>query len=112
MNFSFYTNNKNLVVAETVSNGKQYKGVARCAPDDDFELEFGKKLAAARCELKIHKDRAKEHLTEANARQETARFFRREADRQMDLFEREQNKVEELERKIQIFYHEDELLFS
>ena len=37
--------------------GKSVRGVARCAPDDKFNEEFGKKLAALRCAQKIAEKR-------------------------------------------------------
>ena len=47
----YYTNNK--VIAVSTYAGKTVRGVAICAPGDEFNLEFGKKLAAARCNEKV-----------------------------------------------------------
>lgn len=43
---------------------KTVKGVAKCSPEDDFDIEKGKALAAARCNMKIAKKRV-EKLGEA-----------------------------------------------
>ena len=47
----YYAGNK--IIAVSTYAGKIVRGVAICAPGDDFDLEFGKKLAAARCNEKI-----------------------------------------------------------
>ena len=45
---------KKLVVVTTKYNGKTIKGVARCAPEDDFDTELGVKLATLRCQAKLY----------------------------------------------------------
>lgn len=50
---------KRTVVAFSTFAGKVVTGVARCAPADEFNIEDGKKLAAARCSLKIAEKRMK-----------------------------------------------------
>ena len=37
--------------------GEVYAGIAHCAPEDEFDFEKGKELAAARCNEKISKAR-------------------------------------------------------
>ena len=56
--YHFYTNDENKVVAVSTYEGKTVRGVAKCDPRDGFNLEKGKKLAAARCAAKIAKKRA------------------------------------------------------
>ena len=48
--------------------GRVYVGIAKCAPQDEFDFETGKELAAARCNYKI-----------ARARCQAARFKFRDA---------------------------------
>ena len=43
----------NVVVAVSSHAGRTVKGYARCTPEDNFDLEVGKKLAAARCNEKV-----------------------------------------------------------
>jgi hypothetical protein len=50
---------KRTVVAMSTFAGKVITGVARCAPEDEFNIEAGKKLAAARCSVKIAEKRLK-----------------------------------------------------
>ena len=48
----------NTIKALQTYAGRVYAGVAKCAPQDTFDFEKGKRLAAARCNLKIAKARA------------------------------------------------------
>lgn len=41
------------VIAISTYAGRTVKGIAKCHPNDTFDVEFGKKLAAARCNEKI-----------------------------------------------------------
>jgi hypothetical protein len=50
---------KRTIVAMSTFAGKVVTGVARCAPGDEFDIETGKKLAAARCSVKIAEKRMK-----------------------------------------------------
>jgi hypothetical protein len=52
------TVSKNVVALSTYC-GKVIKGIAKCSSGDEFDLEKGKKLAAARCDLKVCQKRAK-----------------------------------------------------
>ena len=42
--------------------GKTVKGVAKRAPEDEFDLEVGKRLARARCEYKLRKKQLKNKI--------------------------------------------------
>jgi len=57
--YRYYTNGKNVVVAVASYMGRSFRGVAKCSEQDEFDLETGKKLAAARCAMKIAKERVK-----------------------------------------------------
>lgn len=57
--YKFYTDNKTYVIAESTYAGIPIQAKAKCSPEDTFDLDFGKKLAAARCNLKICKKRYK-----------------------------------------------------
>lgn len=43
----------NKVIALTSYAGKTVKGIAKCHPNDEFNEEIGKKIAAVRCNQKI-----------------------------------------------------------
>ncbi len=58
--YKFYTSpNARMVFAFSTYAGKPVLGVAKCAPEDEFDIEKGKKLAAARCNLKVAEKRMK-----------------------------------------------------
>ena len=68
MRYKYYTDNKTVVIAISSYAGKPVKGVAKCAPDDEFDFEKGATLARLRCDLKIANkriDRAAMKLEEA-----------------------------------------------
>lgn len=47
----------NKIIAVSSYAGRQVRGVAICHPDDKFDVETGKKIAAARCNHKIAEKR-------------------------------------------------------
>ena len=53
---------KRKVIAYSTYAGQGVRGIAKCAPDDKFDIEFGKKLAAARCNVKVARKRLKRAL--------------------------------------------------
>ena len=53
----FVADKQKKVVAVSTYAGKIVRGVAKCDPRDEFSVEDGKKLAAARCTVKIAKKR-------------------------------------------------------
>ena len=72
--YVFYTHN-NKVIAVSTYAGKKVKGVAKCNPEDTYDLEKGKKLAAARCNAKVaikRRKNARAKLAEAKKLQEIA----------------------------------------
>ena len=52
-------NAKDTVAAASTYAGRTVKGYAKCDPKDQFSLEKGKELAAARCNAKIAAKRVK-----------------------------------------------------
>jgi hypothetical protein len=49
----FTTNYDKTVIAVSSFAGKRVRGVAKCSPEDTFDLETGVKLAILRCDLAI-----------------------------------------------------------
>ena len=41
------------VVALSTYAGRTVRGIAKCSPDDEFDEDYGKRLAAARCNTKV-----------------------------------------------------------
>lgn len=61
--YKYYTHTdifgRTVVIAVSTYEGKTVKGYAKCDVNDVFDLENGKKLAAARCNERIAQKRAK-----------------------------------------------------
>lgn len=57
-NYKYYVNKEHgIVVAVTTYAGKPVRGIAKCDPRDTFDEETGKRLAAARCAVKVARKR-------------------------------------------------------
>lgn len=56
--YKFYQHDNEVIAVSTFA-GKKVRGVAKCDPNDKFNFEDGKKLAAARCNQKIAMKRLK-----------------------------------------------------
>lgn len=66
----FVNEKKHDVIAVSTYAGKTVKGVAKCDPRDEFDIQKGKDLAAARCAEKIANKRvarATKKVAEAEA---------------------------------------------
>lgn len=80
----------NKIIATSTYGGKRVRGVSICHPEDDFSLETGKKLAAARCNEKVAAKRyarAQAKYTEAcRVRDEAIAYVARMKDYLNDSF--------------------------
>ena len=70
--YKFYDYNdkdsgSHVVVCVSSYAGKPVKGRAKCAPNDDFDLDKGKILAQARCDAVIAEKRKKRAITKVTA---------------------------------------------
>lgn len=90
--YKFYVNGDKhsvrQVIAVSTYAGKPVRGIAKCDPRDDFSIDTGKKLAAARCNLKVaikRKKRAQEQVEKAQA--EAQRLLRRYNEMQQYLID-------------------------
>lgn len=54
------------IVAVSTYAGKTVRGVAKCDPRDEFDVEKGKKLAAARCNDRVARKRVARARAELN----------------------------------------------
>lgn len=89
VNYKIYTDEKNrAVIAVCRYAGQEVKAMAKCAPEDEFNLETGTKLAIARCEWKVAKiklrNAGKKYLEAAKAADEAQRAFDKMKDYYMD----------------------------
>ena len=80
--YTYYiAENQRQVIAVSSYAGRIVRAVAKCDPRDEFSIETGKKLAAARCNLKVATKRAKRaasKLTEATAACRAAEAHKRD----------------------------------
>lgn len=67
---------KNKVIAVSTYAGKTVRGVAVCADSDTFDLEKGKRLAAARCNAKVAEKRLKNAEEESLYIEELMEYLR------------------------------------
>jgi hypothetical protein len=52
--YHFYHNADNgTIVCTTMYKGQMVRGIAKCSPEDNFDIETGKKLAYLRCKEKF-----------------------------------------------------------
>ena len=58
----FEKNGEKCVAAVSTYAGRNVRAVARCSKGDTYDFEKGKKLAAARCDLKVREKRLKRAL--------------------------------------------------
>jgi hypothetical protein len=54
--YTYYIHGNEVIAVSTYA-GKIVRGIAKCNPVDEFDVERGKVLAAARCNLKVAKKR-------------------------------------------------------
>lgn len=55
--YRFYKG-KNTITCVSSYAGKTVRGVAKCAPNDEWDEDLGKRLAKLRCDVKVAKKRA------------------------------------------------------
>lgn len=80
-NYKIYVDEKNkTVIAVCRYAGRNVRAVAKCAPEDTFNVEFGTKLAKARCDVKV----AKAKIQNASVAYMKASIAADEAQRQYD----------------------------
>ena len=78
------------VIAVSTYAGRTVRGVAKCDPRDNFSLENGKKLAAARCNLKVAEKRKARAIRKYNEAAHSVMEQQRFLDR-MDKYAQDAN---------------------
>ena len=63
--YRYYTAGNKIIAVSTYA-GKTVRGITKCAEGDTFDMEKGKKLAAARCALKIANKRLNRAIRKEN----------------------------------------------
>lgn len=57
MRYKTFTDDVAKIIVMSTYAGKPVRGVAKCDPRDNFDIEKGRELAKARCDLKIARKR-------------------------------------------------------
>lgn len=61
--YKFYCNKEEkTIICAVLYKGKTIRGIAKCDPEDEFNLELGKKLAYLRCRKKFLRKKLKRAL--------------------------------------------------
>lgn len=55
----YYNEDSKTIVCTTLYKGQLARGIAKCNPDDSFDIEVGKKLAYLRCKQKFAQKKLK-----------------------------------------------------
>ena len=106
--YKFFTfkneNGGTTVSAVSTYAGRTVKGYAKCDPRDGFDLEKGKELAAARCNLKIAEKRqaraSRKYLEAARQADEAAKYFDKMKQYYMDSVDQVDEAAEEIRNLI------------
>ena len=108
--YTFYHIDNKIIAVSTYA-GKTVKGIAKCSPEDDFNVETGKSLAAARCNAKVAVKRVKNAQKEWNkAVQEhfkAERHMRKMAQYYTDAVKRSKEAQATVDSIIRILYPEN-----
>lgn len=72
------------VIAVSSYAGRIVRAIAKCDPRDEFSIETGKKLASARCNLKVAAKRAKRAESKYEEAMETLRRAREHKNDMLD----------------------------
>ena len=98
-----YFVNGNKIIAISTYAGKTVRGVATCHPEDNFDMETGKQLAAMRCDLKVREKRWKAANRKAEEKWETFRKAEDESDEADIFLDESYNDWEKAKKDYQVF---------
>lgn len=103
--YKFYVNKeKNEIIAVTHYGNKTIRGIAKCNPEDTFDVEYGKKLAVARAEVKVAKAKIKNasaaYLKASVAADEAQRKYDKMKQYYMDSVDQFDNAMAEVDKVI------------
>lgn len=103
VDYNIYTDEKNrAVIAVCRYAGRSVRGVAKCSPDDEFDLDYGTRLAIARCEEKIARIKIRnasiKYLAAAKAADEAEKRFSEMKQYYMDSVDQLDNAIEEVKK--------------
>ena len=98
-----YFVNGNKIIAISTYAGKTVRGVATCHPEDNFDIETGKQLAAMRCDLKVREKRWKAANRKAEEKWIAFRKAEEESDEADIFLDESYNDWEKAKNDYQVF---------
>lgn len=98
--YRFYTNGSKVVAVSSYA-GKTVRGVAKCAENDNFDLDKGRELAAARCAEKVAIKRFNRAAIKLNEAEEALIRAREYYDRMEDYYKDADDMLEEASLNIE-----------
>lgn len=78
---------ENMVVALSSYAGRTVRGVAKCDPNDNFDVEKGKKLAAARCNERVCRKRLQRASARFEHSAEAMQYWKNNTEKMSKYFE-------------------------
>ena len=87
-------------VDDETGDYRKFTGKAKCAPEDNFDLETGKKLSLARAWLKYDEAELKEILANREACVELLEILDKEVEKRQAIRHRTISKIEKLEESL------------
>lgn len=97
--YQIFDNGKDKVIVVSTYAGKPVRGVAKCAPNDEFNISRGSDLAAIRCDMKIAQKRLKRAKEKYNEAVEALNEAQKWSDRMEDYLRCSIKEVEKLQEK-------------
>ena len=85
--YKVFTNSENFVKVGCSYAGRMYYGSAKCSPEDEFDYDFGYKLAKARCDRNIAAAKVMRSRNKIEYYRHSAEFFQNALESEIE-FER------------------------
>ena len=95
-----YVVHGNEVIAISTYEGRPVRAVAYCHPDDNFNEEVGKKLAALRCNVKVAKKRFARAKGLLKVKQRALEWITRECEKAESYYNDAEDKLTEAEAEV------------
>lgn len=74
----------------------KYIGKSKCSPEDNFNIELGKRLSLARAWLKYDEDKLKFIQKEKSLTEDRLQYFKNEESKIMDIIDKTLDRIENL----------------
>ena len=80
----YYTNHTSVVVAVEYVNGRRFRAIARCLPEDTFDYERGKQIADLKLRLKIKEATLRELNEQLDLVERELKFWTKHHDTELE----------------------------